>query len=450
MRCVLLSLLGVAVGAAELSDQPVAIGAGARALGMGGAFSAVADDASAVTWNPAGLVQCERPEFALSTGGGYNWIGGASSHDESPSSPDLEHVSVLLPFFAGGCMQTIGVAWQRQYDYAREKTWDRSVVLDFDDPPAGDFVLLTHDHDEYHRSGSLATLGASYAIEPVSGLALGLTVNLWADRWTGASSYIAESQQVSREQMFIFGVPDLPTDTVGQRTERNTVRRGTSVVLGVWWQAASGLTLAFVAKPRHRLGFDNSVRTKVITTIGTDPPVVTSPGWDDAVTLQMPTTLTVGSAWRPDDTHTLTADATWTRWREYRSEGRIWGLRSPVNFYVPPDRFADLWTLRAGYEQIVILPRVVLVPRAGLLAEWLPVATAAASLDSIDTENVSASRDLWLGATAGLGLCQRHLIWDAAVQLRHGNNVGAAQYALPDRTADVTILTARLGLTVQF
>ena len=31
-------------------DQPVAIGAGARALGMGGAFSAVADDATASTW----------------------------------------------------------------------------------------------------------------------------------------------------------------------------------------------------------------------------------------------------------------------------------------------------------------------------------------------------------------------------------------------------------------
>jgi hypothetical protein len=39
-------------------------GIGPRAMGMGGAFAAVADDASAVWWNPAGLVQI--PAYTLS------------------------------------------------------------------------------------------------------------------------------------------------------------------------------------------------------------------------------------------------------------------------------------------------------------------------------------------------------------------------------------------------
>ncbi len=39
-------------------------GVGARALGMGGAYVAVADDASAGYWNPAGLNQIDSPEFA--------------------------------------------------------------------------------------------------------------------------------------------------------------------------------------------------------------------------------------------------------------------------------------------------------------------------------------------------------------------------------------------------
>lgn len=37
------------------------IGAGARGVGMGGAFIAVADDGSAATFNPAGLAQLRAP-----------------------------------------------------------------------------------------------------------------------------------------------------------------------------------------------------------------------------------------------------------------------------------------------------------------------------------------------------------------------------------------------------
>lgn len=45
--------------------QFLKIGQGARAEGMGGAFSAIADEARAVYWNPAGLAQVTRKQIAF-------------------------------------------------------------------------------------------------------------------------------------------------------------------------------------------------------------------------------------------------------------------------------------------------------------------------------------------------------------------------------------------------
>lgn len=61
------------------------IGVGARALGMGGAYVAVADDPTASAWNPAGLARVEKLAFSFMYTGGYefdrshNFFGYAQS-----------------------------------------------------------------------------------------------------------------------------------------------------------------------------------------------------------------------------------------------------------------------------------------------------------------------------------------------------------------------------------
>lgn len=60
------------------------IGVGARAVGMGETFVAVANDPSAIYWNPAGLASLQRREFAV-------------SHVQWPADIQYDHLTLILP-----------------------------------------------------------------------------------------------------------------------------------------------------------------------------------------------------------------------------------------------------------------------------------------------------------------------------------------------------------------
>ena len=53
----LIGVLAFSASADKYAGEFMYVGAGARALALGSAFSAVADDITAGYWNPAGLVQ---------------------------------------------------------------------------------------------------------------------------------------------------------------------------------------------------------------------------------------------------------------------------------------------------------------------------------------------------------------------------------------------------------
>lgn len=76
------SLGGQRVGTS--SGAFLRIGVGARAEGMGETFVAVADDPSAIFWNPAGLASLQRREIS-------------ASHAAWPADIHYDHVTVVVP-----------------------------------------------------------------------------------------------------------------------------------------------------------------------------------------------------------------------------------------------------------------------------------------------------------------------------------------------------------------
>ena len=90
-----LAVLGTIAGPARAADvfekvgtfdgQFLKIGIGARASGMGGAFVAVADDPSAVFWNPAGLARLDEEKTSVMV-----------NHIEWPASVNVDQATLVF------------------------------------------------------------------------------------------------------------------------------------------------------------------------------------------------------------------------------------------------------------------------------------------------------------------------------------------------------------------
>ncbi len=149
-----------AVGTTAASFLEIEVGS--RAIGMGGAFVAVADDASAIYWNPAGLSRLEKSELTFThtewlidinfdfTGGilGLGDYGIVGLSLTSLSTPDMEVRTVDEPEGTGELFSVgsiaLGLSYARNLTdrfsigfntkYIQEKIWHMSatsVAIDF-------------------------------------------------------------------------------------------------------------------------------------------------------------------------------------------------------------------------------------------------------------------------------------------------------------------------------
>jgi len=85
------------IGAEKYAGEALSLGVGARALGMGGSFAAVADDSTSVYWNPAGLGGLDRTELVFM----HSSLFGLDKYD---------FVSYVQP---AGRKGTFGIGWIR-------------------------------------------------------------------------------------------------------------------------------------------------------------------------------------------------------------------------------------------------------------------------------------------------------------------------------------------------
>ena len=152
------------------------LGSGARAFGMGGAFLARADDATAASWNPAGLSYLRVPEVSLA---------GTSTlyKTETGTEPDLntdrfegrsvDFAALTWPLRFHGLSGAIQASFQRAVPFGGSLTTVRPRA------PGQEPVLSTGE-----ASGGLDVFAFGTGWRVTRTLRTGITVNRWFNGYT--------------------------------------------------------------------------------------------------------------------------------------------------------------------------------------------------------------------------------------------------------------------------
>lgn len=131
IRLVLTSVLFLMILTSTAASQFVYnfTGTGARAHGMGDAFIAVSDDASAASWNPAGLTVHDKLliGFDLDNFAPDNeYINGSNHFLRSPSFSSIGQLSIIAPFRFRGRPLVFAFSYSR----VTEEFWSDGVIID--------------------------------------------------------------------------------------------------------------------------------------------------------------------------------------------------------------------------------------------------------------------------------------------------------------------------------
>jgi hypothetical protein len=387
----------------EIASSPNPVGSGARALGMGGAYIAVADDATAASWNPGGLIQLERPELSI-VGAGFHRTED-NCFDENPEAEgeqavgkvDLNYFSAAYPFLAMGYPMILSLNYQKRYDFSREWALDlRNEGANFQE----------RERLDYRQNGSLSALGLAYGVQIRPRISLGLTLNFWGNYlgdngWTEHTNQSGSGTYDDRE-----GVFDI------RRTDQYRFS-GVNANFGLLWRATGGLTIGAVFKSPFKADLKHTTDqyySFYFPEEETEDPSVTRTTED--LTLSMPMSYGIGAAYRFSDRFSLSLDLYRTHWNDFELEDEAGRRTSPITGRPSRQTQVEATTqVRLGGEYLLYLTRVKVPFRGGLFYDPAPS---------------QGSPDDFYGFSMGSGLVFHRFSWDIAYQYRFGNGVSSA------------------------
>ncbi len=374
---------------------PNSIGSGARAIGMGGAFIAIADDATAASWNPGGLIQLEKPEFAVVVNGFHRIDNNTfaykveSSGKQAVSKSRINYISIAYPFTFWKRDMVVSLTHQNLYDFTR--SWD--------------FPLMKTEKEwseetDYHNdvTGSLSALGISYSFQFTPHFSFGLTLNFWRD-----GLYKNEW----KEEYFEEGIR-MRHDTIEDVTTFNFDKysfRGFNANFGILWNISDKFTFGAVLKTP----FEADLRYEHLFDSKTGDSKTFHP-YNENITMDMPMSFGIGFAYRFSDMITVSLDISRTEWDNFVLTSSDGKKTSPITGEpIEKSGIDPAHQIRMGAEYLFIGKNYEIPLCAGIFYDPLPA---------------EGSPDDFFGFSVGSGIGIGRFKFDFAYQYKSGNNVG--------------------------
>ncbi len=299
MKKVLFSLMALFLIFFYISPSwGTSIGAGARAIGMGGAYTAVADDGYAPYWNPAGIVQTSH--FGFTFGGGFQGdleklsnVQSALSDNEMPAREDMNQ-SYLLNGYLGFTTRYFALSGY------------------------GDIQLNTIMDDTQNVGVGTNMTGEGYGVATIAfiierTLAIGINFkSVYAAYGEAVLPPFPDLSSCTTSGEVLAKVNDYNTNTPAS-VSYNT-GTGTAYDIGALLRLTEEVTLGFTA---HNLfvqmdSEEGNTTHYILNSTGdpTNPQPTLSEGTKTSYThsIEIPKTYTLGISYRPFETTLLAAD----------------------------------------------------------------------------------------------------------------------------------------------
>jgi hypothetical protein len=363
-RTRVLSLLLCAALAGEVSAQgfslpvipitPEPVGSGARALGQS-AFIAVADDATAASWNPAGLINLEKPEASFVgawRASAYDYSSAdprISIGDDSWSEWQVNFMSFACPLRVGNANAVLSVNYHQTYNFRTQYNY-------VEWRPANMVLEVT---GESRGAVAAYSLAGGVSLPSLPEIAIGGSFNWYAPSFAGDYAW-----QVNNKGSLWLTSTD-PRFEISHLESQETYDdlRAYNFTFGLLWDAYERdeklLTLGFVCHTPYTARVD--LERAIWTTAGRSTVPATS------IDIDFPLSLGAGVNYRFSDTLSGAFDGQWTQWSEFKERYADGSSVSPIG--------SDTLAFRLGFERLWFSEaarRSVFAGRGGVFYEPRP------------------------------------------------------------------------------